>query len=92
MNDTIVVSFLGAMAIVLAAWWPAYLSYKTTKKSNADITKIKDQILPGNGTKIHEYLAEARDQLIELKAEVKEVSFDLKRHQYTYHHDRRIEE
>ena len=89
MNDT-AVDILGAMTIVLAAWLPAYLAYKTTKKSNADISKIKDQILPGNGTKIHEYLSEARDQLIELKADVRQVSFDLQRHQYTYRHERSV--
>jgi hypothetical protein len=95
--DAIHTALVTGIALIIAASIPAWLNYRGQKKSARNIELLKEQILPGNGTKLHEYISENRSTLLDLKedvadvkAEVKKNRFDLSRHHYMYKHERSL--
>ena len=97
LHPSVEVAMVGAIALVLAAAIPALMTYYGQKKNKALIEEIREQVLPGNGHKLHEYASRNREDVMELKeatadlkASLQNIAFDFQRHQFIYKHERNL--
>lgn len=71
-----------------AASIPAWLTYKATKMNKTTVEEIREQVLPGNGTKLWQYAQEARDAAVDAKMLAAKAQFEIRNHQIIFQHQR----
>lgn len=94
-------AIIAVVGVVLAASIPAYFTYRTAHMNRAGIEEIRRQVLPENGTRLAQFIAESHEAVADLKVShqrdydelknlLRDIRFDQKRHQYTYRHERNL--
>lgn len=68
------------MGVFAAAAIPSIYGVVKMAKTAVSVETIKEQVLPGNGRKLHQYITDLERETLELKDGLLEVKWELKEH------------
>lgn len=68
------------MGVFFAAAIPSIYGVVKMAKTAVSIEAIKEQVLPGNGRKLHQYITDLERETLELKDGLLDVKWEVKQH------------
>lgn len=83
MTGDVVIQTLG---LVFAASLPSLIGLVKMSRAKQDLDLLKEQILPGNGRKLHQYITDLERETLALRDGLIDVKFELKAHTSEHEH------